>query len=98
MKKSTPKADPYLKMIREHWAAITGMYVAFEDRRPIIEFDVVNGQILAYPAMDYVAGLTDRTRERTKEQYRKAVDEGALMLFVRDASKRVLRSYIFPSA
>ncbi len=98
MNKSAPKSDPYLRTLRKHWNVITGMYLAYEDRRPIIEFDVVSGQILAYPAKDYLEDLTDRTRDHAKKQYRKAVAEGAVMVFIRDKAKRVLRSYVFPSA
>ena len=98
MKKPGPKPDPYLKKIRKHWNAITGMYITFEDRKPMIEFDVVGGQIRAYPAMEYLEDLTDGTRDLAKKQYKKAVAEGALMVFVRDEAKRVLRSYVFPSA
>ncbi|MBI4736444.1 MAG: hypothetical protein HY766_10390 [candidate division NC10 bacterium] len=97
MKRSASIPDPYLTKVHEHWDAITGMHLAFEDRGPIIEFDVVSGQILAYPAKDYLEGLTDRTREQTKKQYRKALADGALMVFVRDDSKRLLRSYVFPA-
>ena len=98
MKKSAPKSDPYLRKLHKHWNAITWMYLAYEDRRPIIEFDVVSGQIRAYPAEDYLEDLTDRTRDLAKKQYRKAVAEGALMVFVRDKAKRVLRSYVFAAA
>jgi hypothetical protein len=98
MKRSGPNSDPYLKKIRKHWNAITGMYLTYEDYEPMIEFDVVSGQIRAYPAKDYLEELTDRTRDIAKKQYQKAVAEGALMVFVRDEAKRVLRSYVFPSA
>ena len=64
----------------------------------MIEFDVVSGQIRAYAAMEYLDNLTDRTRDQAKKQYKKAVAEGALMVFVRDEAKRVLRSYVFPAA
>ncbi len=98
MKKSGEESDPYRKEMRKHWDAITGMYLTYEDREPMIEFDVVSGQIRAYPAKDYLETLTDRTRHIAKKQYQKAVAEGALMVFVRDEAKRVLRSYVFPLA
>ena len=98
IKRTGQKPDAYLKKIRKHWDAITGMYLAYEDRKPMIEFDVVSGQIRAYPAKEYLDDLTDRTRDLAKKQYREAVAEGALMVFVRDKTKRVLRSYVFPSA
>ncbi len=91
-------SDPYLRKIHDYWDVITKMYLTFEVRRPIIEFDTVSGQILAYPAKEYLDGLTDRTRDETKKQYRTATADGALMLFVRDESKRVLRSYVSPAA
>ena len=88
--------DPYMQKIHEHWDKITGMYVAFEDKKPIIEFEPNRIRIIAYPAEDYLDGLSDRTREQTKRQYREATATGALMVFVRDGQKEVLRSYIFP--
>jgi hypothetical protein len=98
MKKSGPNSDPYLKKICKHWDAITGMYLTYEDHEPMIELDVVSGQIRAYPAKDYLEDLTDRTRDLAKKQYQKAIAEGALMVFVKDEAKRVLRSYVFPAA
>lgn len=62
----------------------------------MMEFDIASGQIRAYPAKDYLAGLTDRTRDEAKKRHKKAVAEGSLMVFVRDESKQILRSYIFP--
>lgn len=97
MKKPGLNPDPYLMKIRKHWNAITGMYLTYEDLEPMIEFDVASGQIRAYPAKDYLGDLNGRTRETAKKQYQKAVAEGALMVFVRDEAKRVLRSYVFPS-
>jgi hypothetical protein len=96
MKETRHKPDPYLKSIRKYWKAITGMYLEYEDREPLIEFDVVRSQIRAYPAKEYLDDLSDRTRDLAKRQYREAVAEGALMVFVKDEAKRVLRSYVFP--
>ena len=60
-------SDPYLKQIREHWDAITGMYRLFEPRNPIIEFNVQRLQVLAYPADEYLNQLSERTREQILE-------------------------------
>jgi hypothetical protein len=89
-------ADAYLQKIQEHWDEITGVYVAFEEKAPVLEFDAIRLRIIAYPAQDYLDGLSDRTREQAKRQYSEATAEGALMVFVRDEEKRVLRSYVFP--
>ncbi len=81
-----------------HWHKITGMYVAFEDKKPIIEFEPNRIRIIAYPAEEYIDGLSDRTRDQTRKQYREASANCALMVFVRDEQKEILRSYIFPQA
>ena len=96
MKRAMSKSDPYLRKLHQHWDILTEMYAAFEELAPMMEFDVTSGQIRAYPAKDYLDGLTDRTREQTKKQYEEAVAKGDLMVFVRDESERILRSYVFP--
>ena len=88
--------DEYSEKINECWDEIAGMYIAFEDKKPIIEFDLNKMRIIAYPAEEYLDGLSERTREQTKKQYQQATATGALMVFVRDEEKEVLRSYIFP--
>ena len=40
-------ADAYLQQIQEKWDEITGMYLAFEEKKPIIEFDVTRHLIVA---------------------------------------------------
>ncbi len=91
-------SDPYMQKIDEHWHKITGMYVAFEDKKPIIEFEPNRIRIIAYPAEEYIEGLGRRTRDQTKKQYREASAKDSLMVFVRDEQKEILRSYIFPRA
>jgi hypothetical protein len=85
-----------MQKIVEYWDEITSMYMAFEKQRPIIEFDPNRIRIIAYPAKEYLNGLSDRTRSYAKKQYREANSTGAIMLFVRDEQKEILRSYIFP--
>jgi len=91
-------SDPNMQKIEEHWHEITGMYVAFEKKIPIIEFEPNKIRIIAYPAEEYLDGLSDRTRDQAKKQYREASATGAIMVFVRDEQKEILRSYIFPRA
>ena len=98
MTRANEGSDPYVQKLYEHWDAITGMYCAFPQHAPIIEFDVASGQIVAWPAEEYIGELTERTREQTRKQYQQAVTKGALMVFVRDAPEEILRSYVFPPA
>jgi hypothetical protein len=89
------KSDPYLKIIDKHWNEIVGMYLAFRERGTIIEFDPNTARIIAYPAMDYLNGLTNRTKDDAKKVYCEAQEADSIMLFVRDEKRKVLRSYIF---
>jgi hypothetical protein len=90
------KSDPYLKKIDKYWNEIVSMYLAFHKRKSIIEFDPNSIRIIAYPAMEYLEGLTDRTRDEAKKDYLEASASGSIMLFVRDEKREILRSYIFP--
>ena len=62
--------DLYLQKIQEHWDEITGMYLTFEEKGPVIELDANGLLIVAYPAQEYLDGLSDRTREQAKRTYR----------------------------
>ena len=69
---------------------------AYADKRPVIECDVANKKVLAYPWREYIDSLTERTREATHRQFIRTMDEGGIMVFVRDSKNRVLQSYSFP--
>ncbi len=87
--------DPYLRIIDEQWDTIMIAYYNFQDKNPIIEYDITNGKIFSYSAKQYIQTLSTRTRDDTKKQYREAMKKNQFMLFVKDYEKRKLRSYIF---
>jgi len=88
--------DEYSEKINKYWDEITGMYILFEDKKPIIELEPNRIRIIAFPAEEYLDGLSERNREQSRKQYQKATATGAMMVFVRDEEKDVLRSYVFP--
>lgn len=67
----------------------------YADKLPVIECDVVARQVLAYPAKEYINGLSARTREATRRQYRRACAAGGIMIFVRDSNYRTLQSQVY---
>lgn len=87
--------DPYLDLIDGQWNNIAILYLSFQDKNPILEYDAVKKKIFSYQAMDYVNELTERTRNRTKKLYKEACNNNQFMLFVRDENNNKLRSYIF---
>ena len=87
--------DPYLKLIDEQWLNIIMVYETFKDKKPIIEYDVTHEKIYSYPANEYMALLSQRTRRQAQQQYKEAVRKNQLFLFVKDFRNQILRSYIF---
>ena len=98
-KKSEPpnkENDPYLAKLYKIWSAILLMYHNFKDKKPIIEYQIPEEMVYAYPALEYINGMTERNREEARECYQGAVAKGQFMVFVSDARKRVLMAYMFP--
>ena len=87
--------DPYLKLIDEQWHNIVMVYETFQDKKPIIEYDIQNEKIYSYPAKEYIQSLSLRTRKQTRKQYNEAVRNNQFILFIKDFKNQKLRSYIF---
>jgi len=87
--------DEYSEKINQYWDEITSMYISFEDKKPIIELEPNRPRIIAFPAEEYLDGLSERTRDHARNQYHNAAATGAMMVFVKDEEKEVLRSYVF---
>ncbi len=98
--KSRPKKandkDPYLSALYKNWPCILTAYDDFKDEKPILEYRIPEELVYVYPAMDYINDLTERTREQARQSYLDATAAGEFLIFVRDSTERVLRSYQFP--
>lgn len=84
--------DKYLPLVKKRWDAIRRMYHE-HGCETILEFWVNTGKLVPYGA-DYLNALSERTRVMAKRKYRRAMDEGNMLVFVRDDVKEVLRSYL----
>ncbi len=87
--------DPYLDLIDEKWDKIMLIYEVFKNKKPIIEYDITNKKFYAYPAKDYIQGLSLRTRNHTRKMYKEAVRNNQFLLFIKDYENQRLRSYVF---
>ncbi len=67
--------------------------MAFEEKRPVMLFEVQEGRIYAYPYDQFMSDLSPRSQALLKEQYAQAIQEGWIVVFVRDNEKRKLVSY-----
>ena len=95
-RKRAQRKDPYLDAIDEVWPHVLKAYMDFKNKRPVIEYELPRKMIYAFPAADYINGLTERTREATRKIHRKAAMAGEFLVFVRDTKRKVLGSYVLP--
>jgi len=85
--------DPYLELIKEQWPSIAETYNRYAEQRPILLVDVQESVIHAYPYEEFVLLLDAPSRRQVEMQYRRAMDNRQMVLFVRDTDNKVFQSY-----
>jgi len=86
-------SDLYYDLILENYSNILKLYSEFEEKRPIMLYDVLEKRIYAYPYEDYKNTLSMRSQKNLKQQYEEAIQNGDFVVFVRDDKYRKFRSY-----
>jgi hypothetical protein len=74
---------------------ILGLYKLFEDKRPVMLFDLQSQQIYAYPYAEYKATLSERSQAMLTDEYERAIASDKVVVFVRDNETRRLVSMSF---
>ncbi len=87
--------DPYLDSLREVWYDIVTLYQEFEDKKPVMLFNLEERKLYAYPYLDYKKDLSESSQALLEKQYTRALKTGKMVVFVRDDAKKRLRSYLF---
>lgn len=85
--------DPYLDLIKQQWPAIAETYNRFAEQQPIMLLDVQGAEIHAYPFEEFVMVLDAASRRQVEAQYRRALANRQMVLFVRDPDNKVFQSY-----
>lgn len=85
--------DPYLELIKEQWPSIAETYNRYAEQWPILLVDVQESVIHAYPYEEFVLLLDAPSRRQVEMQYRRAMDNRQMVLFVRDTDNKVFQSY-----
>jgi hypothetical protein len=85
--------DPYLDLIRNEWPAITVLYNDHAEHFPVMLVDVRAGEIHAFPYDDFRGLLDGPSQMSLALQYRRAIDNRQMVLFVRDTERKVFQSY-----
>jgi hypothetical protein len=86
-------ADPYLGLIQEQWPRITDLYNEHAERYPVMLVDVREMEIHAFPFAEFRTLLDASSQAALDEQYRRAVDNRQMVLFVRDVERKIFQSY-----
>ena len=68
-------------------------YRLHREHRPIIQFDLVERRIYAYPYAGYRSCLSERSKELLDKEYRDAEANRQIVVFVKDSRTRRLISF-----
>lgn len=68
-------------------------YKQFEEKKPIVLFDIQDQRIYVYPYEDFKSDMSPRNQASLTEQYEKAHRENKIVVFVRDNEQRRLVSF-----
>src|SRR4051794_39425649 len=88
-----PDSDYLLEAAQENWPYLLAAYRRFEDRRPIVLYDLQERRIYVYPYLEFKAEMSERSQRSLEEQYERAVREGKIVVFVRDNDRQRLVSF-----
>jgi len=85
----------YREMAEEAWPSIYAAYKEWEHKNPIIEYQVCENKIWAYPYQEYKKLLSEKDKTFLIEKYKDAVNEHKVIVFIRDNEKKRLVSTLF---
>jgi hypothetical protein len=97
-RKKPPKEDPpgrdyLLDAAEENWPLILAAYRRFEEKKPIVLFDIQEQRIYVYPYPEFKEELGEKSQRTLEDQYERALQENKVVVFVRDNEKRRLVSF-----
>jgi hypothetical protein len=87
--------EQYLDVIDEQWSNILKLYKKFEDKKPIMLFDMQEKKIYAYPYESFKSDLTKKSQTILEKQYKDAFLENKVVIFVRDNEQKTLVSSLY---
>lgn len=78
----------------EHWEQIVAGYRQFEDKRPIVLYDIQAKRAYLCPYEDFKNDMSPQCQVSLAEQYELAGKSGQMVMFVRDNAAEKLVSYV----
>jgi len=86
--------DPMLAPVAEHWEKIVAGYKQFEDKRPVVLYDIQAKRAYLCPYEDFKNDMSPQSQVSLAEQYELAGTLGKMVMFVRDNKAEKFVSYI----
>jgi hypothetical protein len=83
----------YLEIIQGQWENILKLYRQFEDKKPVMLFDIQDNTVYAYPYEGFKAELNQKSQRHLEHQYERALATDSVIVFVRDREQNNLVSY-----
>jgi hypothetical protein len=88
-----PEPDYLQEAVEENWPHILMAYRQFEDKKPVVLYDIQEKRIYVYPYADFLSDLSEKSRLTLKDQYERAIQGNKIVVFVRDNEQRRLVSF-----
>ena len=85
--------DYLFDAMAEYWEHVVRIYKQFEDKRPVMLYDIQEVRIYACPYESFKSEMSAKTQVSLTEQYERAVADGKMVVFVRDNDNTKLVSY-----
>jgi hypothetical protein len=76
-----------------HCLDILEMYLLYEEKQPVMLFDVIEGKIYAYPYKKFKKELNESGQISLTKQYDDALRGDQFVIFIRDSQRKKLVSY-----
>jgi hypothetical protein len=92
-KKGEPASDYLLEALLEQWDNIWKAYRLFENKDPIVLFDIQEQRIYVNPHEDFKSEMKPKSQVSLAEQYEQAKKVNQIVVFVRDNDKKRLVCY-----
>jgi hypothetical protein len=87
-------SDPYFEAVQEQWPNIRALYMMYDNKKPIILYDIQEKKVFAYSYKEFKAELSKNSQASLEHDYKSASALRSMVIFVRDNIKRKLVSYI----
>jgi hypothetical protein len=85
--------DPYWDVVQSLMQDILTIYERYQDKKPVMLFDMQANRIYVYPYLEFKNDLSERSQRLLQDQYERAMTGDKIVVFVRDNDARKLVSY-----